>query len=72
MWQELFSGNDSEAQVSYLVEKRTDGEHGYRCCFTPLTQTELRMTTAHFDPLSGELEALEELISRIRTEIMTQ
>jgi len=69
MWQEICSGKDSQGQVEFIVEKRSDDDRVYRCCFTRLREENTDLDAAFFDPLSGELEAIEELIATIRLEI---
>lgn len=69
MWQEFCSGKDSQGQVGFKVEKRSDTRRVYRCCFTRLQEENTGTNAGFFDPLSGEFEAIEELIARIRLEI---
>ena len=69
MWQEICSGKDSQGQVEFIVEKRSDDDRVYRCCFTRLREENTDLDAAFFDPLSGELEAIEELTAGVRLRV---
>ncbi len=61
-WQTIAQGTDSDKQVCYEVD--CNGERAYRVRLTPAS------IGSNFDPFSGELEGLTEVIEKVRLVVM--